>query len=104
MNYKFAFVFKDINDYMRWPDLEAFEIDPKKHRMKRSEEGYAYVEEDVNREKTDKVLELLKSQGVENVSVVSKALYKDFEQLVSIETILSGADNIEQEAASIPEN
>jgi hypothetical protein len=86
-HYKFAIVFSKINDYVRIPDLVAFEIKPEEFEYQVSIDKVAYIVEDVNRAKTDKVMSLLEQGGVkkEDMRVLSRAMHKEFDRLQRID-------------------
>lgn len=64
MNYKFAFVLETPNDYLRKADLSYMDfLDVEKLQIQ-FEDGIAYIFEDVNCPRADKVVALLKEQNI----------------------------------------
>jgi len=85
MNYKFAFVLKDISDvYMHKYDLSYMEFikeeDIKNLRLSFEPTGRIFIEEDVNHPKSDKLMGLLKDNGYD-VDLVSVVKWKEFPEL-----------------------
>jgi len=85
MNYKFAFVLKDITDvYMHKHDLSYMgfikEEDIKNLKISFESNGRIYIEEDVNHPKCDKLLSLLEDNGYK-ADLVSTVKWKDFPEL-----------------------
>jgi len=97
--YKFALVFTSVNDYMRWPDLEAFEINPEEFMFQRNKDGIAFIQEGINRPLTDRVIEILKTKGIE-VMVLSRALHNDFADLIPVGLLAQPVSATEVTSAS----
>jgi reverse gyrase len=85
MNYKFAFVLKDVtNSYMHKHDLSYMDFikeeDVKNLKLSFDPIGIIYIEEDVNHQRSDKLLSLLKDNGYE-ADLVSAVKWKSFPEL-----------------------
>lgn len=67
--YKFGFVLKEANDYLRKADLSYMEFIKDDHhkdlKFSFESDGILYIEEDVNAPKSDKLVNLLKDNNVE---------------------------------------
>jgi hypothetical protein len=82
-DYKFAFVLEEENNYLSQEDLTgnfSYLSDLENVKFKFDENGIVYIQEEVNRPKTDMVEEALKKNQV-GVKVVSKALWNGFDKL-----------------------
>jgi hypothetical protein len=82
-DYKFAFVLKEDNNYLNQKDLTenfSYLSDLENVKFKFDEDGIVYIQEEVNRPKTDMVEAALKKNQIE-VTVVSKALWNGFDKL-----------------------
>ncbi len=64
MNYKFAFVLENQNDYLRKVDLSYMDYLNVDELRIQFEDGIVYIEEDVNCPKADKVVSLLKDKNI----------------------------------------
>jgi len=85
MNYKFAFVLKDITDvYMHKHDLSYMDFikedDLKNLKLSFESTGRIFIEEDVNHLKSDKLISLLNDNGY-SVDLISTVKWKEFPEL-----------------------
>lgn len=64
MNYKFAFVLENENDYLRKVDLSYMDFLNIPELKLQFENDIVYIEEDVNCPKSDKIVSLLKEKNI----------------------------------------
>lgn len=81
MNYKFAFVLEDSNDYLKKTDLETLlYLKPEEMRFQFDKDGVVYIEEDVNCARSDKTVKLLKENNIQ-AHHINAVKWKDFPKL-----------------------
>lgn len=85
MNYKFAFVLKDVTDfYMNKCDLSYMDFitedEIKNLKLSFEPDGKIFIEEDVNHPRSDRLVSLLEENGFK-VDLVSSLKWKTFPDL-----------------------
>jgi len=83
MNYKFAFVLAESNDYIRKVDLSYMtfiEEAKQKFPLKFEADGILYLEEDVNMARSEKLQKLLEENKIK-CEIVTAVKWKEFPKL-----------------------
>jgi len=84
MNYRYRIILKEVNDYMRKADLSYMDFikenDQQSLKLQFDEKGRLFIEEDVNSNKTDKLVRLLEDNGI-SVGIMSCVKWKPLPEI-----------------------
>lgn len=80
MNYKFGIVLEEANDYLRRFDINFFKIKEEDYKLQFDNKGRAYVLEDVNMNRTEKLMKFFQDRNIK-VRIESAIKWKELPKL-----------------------